>query len=53
MPISFFREAFNRAAAARRREAEVYITETLMRFDDRTLKSFGTSRQELSRKRGI
>lgn len=51
MAISFFRNAFNRAAAARKHQADIFINDTLMKFDDRTLNNFGTSREELLRER--
>lgn len=51
MAISFFRHAFNRVAAARKHQADLFINDTLMKFDDRTLKNFGTSREELLRER--
>ncbi|MGE7368243.1 hypothetical protein ACQKKX_04120 [Neorhizobium sp. NPDC001467] len=51
MGNSFFRNAFDRVVAARKRQADMLINETLLRYDDQTLKSIGTSRAELLRNR--
>lgn len=50
MANSFFRNAFHRFVAARELQASRYVNGALMNLDDETLKSLGTSREELRRK---
>ncbi|WP_028735534.1 hypothetical protein [Ciceribacter selenitireducens] len=50
MANSFFRNAFNRFVAARELQASRHVNSALMSLDDETLKSLGTSREELRRK---
>ena len=49
MANSFFRNAFDRIAAAREKQARRYVGSVLLTLDDETLKSLGHSREELSR----
>lgn len=49
MSKSFFRNAFERIAAAREKEARRYVNGALLSLDDATLKSLGHSREELMR----
>jgi len=50
MASSFFRNAFNRMVAARERQVARYVNGAMLNLDDETLKSLGTSREELRRK---
>ncbi|MFN7011955.1 MAG: hypothetical protein ACK4PN_18225 [Allorhizobium sp.] len=50
MANSFFRNAYQRFVAAREMQASRYVNGALMNLDDETLKSLGTSREELRRK---
>ena len=50
MANSFFRNAFHRFVAARELQASRYVNGALINLDDETLKSLGTSREELRRK---
>ncbi|GEO86818.1 MULTISPECIES: hypothetical protein [Alphaproteobacteria] len=50
MANSIFRNAFQRLVAARELQASRYVNGALMSLDDETLKSMGTSREELRRK---
>jgi hypothetical protein len=50
MANSFFRNAFNRVVVARERQVARYVNGALMGLDEQTLKSLGTSREELRRK---
>ena len=50
MANSIFRTAFERVVAARERQASRYVNNVLLNLDDQTLKSMGTSREELRRK---
>ena len=49
MSNSFFRNAFERIAAAREKQARRYVGSVLLSLDDETLKALGHSREELSR----
>lgn len=51
MANSFLRAAYNRVIEARERQASRYVNEALMSFDDATLASLGTSRDEVRRRR--
>ncbi|WJH40282.1 hypothetical protein N7E02_27475 [Aliirhizobium terrae] len=50
MANSFFRNALNRVVVARERQVARYVNGALMGLDEQTLKSLGTSREELRRK---
>jgi len=50
MANSFFRNAYHRVIEARERQANRYVNNALLSLDDETLKSMGTSREELRRK---
>ena len=50
MATSIFRNAFERVVAARERQVSRYVNGALLSLDDETLKSLGTSREELRRK---
>jgi hypothetical protein len=50
MANSFFRNAFNRVVEARERQVARYVNGAMLSLDDQTLKSLGTSREELRRK---
>ena len=50
MANSFFRNAFNRMVEARERQMSRYVNGALLSLDESTLKSLGTSREELRRK---
>lgn len=50
MANSFFRNAYQRFVAARELQASRYVNGALINLDDETLKSLGTSREELRRK---
>ena len=50
--IGFFRNTVNAFISARERQADRYISEALLRFDDATLKNHGYSRAELTRRAG-
>ena len=50
MAASFFRNAFNRVVEARERQVARYVNGALLNLDDETLKTLGTSREELRRK---
>lgn len=52
MSNSFFRNAFNRIAAAREKQAKRYVGSVLLTLDDETLKSLGHTREELRRTSG-
>ncbi len=49
MANSFFRNAFDRIAAAREKQARRYVGSVLLSLDDETLKSLGHNREDLSR----
>lgn len=46
----FLRRSLNAFIAARERQAERYVSRTLLAFDDHTLKSHGYDRRELERR---
>ena len=50
MANSFFRNAFNRVIEARERQVSRYVNGAMLSLDETTLKSLGTSREELCRK---
>lgn len=50
MANSILRNAFQRFVAARELQASRYVNGALMNLDDETLRSMGTSREELRRK---
>jgi hypothetical protein len=50
MANAFFRNAFNRMIEARERQVSRYVNGAMLSLDDTTLKSLGTSREELRRK---
>lgn len=50
MATSFFRTALDRMVAARERQVGRYVNGAMLNLDDETLKSLGTSREELRRK---
>jgi hypothetical protein len=50
MANSIFRNAFNRMIEARERQVSRYVNGAMLSLDDTTLKSLGTSREELRRK---
>lgn len=50
MANSFFRNAFNRVIEARERQVSRYVNGAMLSLDETTLKSLGTSREELRRK---
>lgn len=49
MSKSFFRNAFDRIAAAREMQARRYVGSVLLSLDDDTLKSLGHNREDLKR----
>ena len=49
MSNSFFRNAFERIASAREKQARRYVNSVLMTMDDETLKKLGHTREELRR----
>lgn len=51
MANSFLRAAYNRVIEARERQASRYVNDALMNLDDTTLRSLGTSRDEIRRRR--
>ncbi len=50
MANSMFRNAMNRMVQAREKQVSRYVNGALMSLDNETLKSLGTSREELRRK---
>jgi hypothetical protein len=50
MANTFFRNAVNRMIEARERQVSRYVNGAMLSLDDTTLKSLGTSREELRRK---
>lgn len=46
----FLRRSFNALIAAQEREAERYVSRTLLTFDDDVLKSYGFDRKDLERR---
>ena len=49
MSRSFIRNAFDRVAAAREKQARRYVDNYLLTLDDETLKALGHSRAELKK----
>lgn len=49
-PHGFLRRALDNLIAARQREADAYVSRTLLSLDDTTLRAHGYSRRELERR---
>ncbi|KQQ36820.1 MULTISPECIES: hypothetical protein [Rhizobium/Agrobacterium group] len=49
MANSFLRNAMNRVVEARQRQVSRYVNGAMLGLDDATLKSLGTTREELQR----
>lgn len=47
MAKTFFRNAFNRVVEARERQVSRYIQGAMINLDEQSLKSLGTSREEM------
>lgn len=47
---TFLRRSLDNLIAAREREAEIYVSRTLLSLDDKTLKASGYDRSALKRK---